>query len=165
VKPGFIERIKPWLDALQGIMVMAGIIAGGVWFYLQESTKPLIKMDQTVSQRPLSGDSSRILLILDVHVTNQGKMKVNLPVGHLDLTQINPPKGGNLLAQDLQKLTLEPGQSAQALFVSYVIDPSIKTLQIHTSYPMPGGTYYWNLLNAVDIGPEADKKQTMTFTK
>ena len=149
---------------MQGILTIIAIAAGGWWFYAQESMKPEVKIDQVVTQRRLA-DSEEILVAIDVHVSNVGKTKVELERGILELSDINPPTPGVLWSRDLPLITLEPGESDQAAFVTVAVPPEIKTLQIHSLYRVPHSNMYWNLLSAVDIGADTGKKQEATSTK
>jgi hypothetical protein len=148
-----VEMLKSWLSVLQSIATIAAIICGGIWFYMQRSTKPQVKLDQTITQRTLTG-SNDTLITIDVRATNIGKTKVTLNYGQFDLDQLNPTGVGRLWGSPLaDNLNLEPGESDQALFKTLILDSSIKTVQAHSDYPVPGTNKFWNLLTAVDVGP------------
>jgi hypothetical protein len=102
------SQIKPFVDMLQGLLTMGAICAGGWWFFEQESVKPEVKLEQTVTQRALGNDLSQVLLTIDVRATNLGKTKVELTKGQMELSQINPIPGGSLETDPLQPLILEP---------------------------------------------------------
>lgn len=156
------ERIKLIVDIVQGLLTIGAICAGGWWFFEQESIKPQVKIDQTVTQRPLNGDSSETLITVDVRATNIGKIKVELPVGDMEVSQINPIPGYPISDYPLRSLLLEPGESDQALFQSIRLNKSTLTIQVHSKYPVPGSKNVWNLLSAVDIGNTQTKKESAT---
>jgi hypothetical protein len=106
--------------------------------FLQRSTKPQVKLDQTVTQRPVAGDDDEILITVDVRATNIGKVKVDLQPGQFDLLRLNPPQGGPLISYALRALSLEPGESDQALFKTVIVRSSVKTVQVHSDYKVPG---------------------------
>jgi hypothetical protein len=155
------KTFKYWVEVVQGISTIFAIITGGWWFYAQRSIKPEVKIDQVVTQRPLA-DSKEILIAIDVHASNVGKTKVELEQGRLEVSEINPPTPGVLWSRDLPAITLEPGESDQAVFVTLTVEPEVRTLQIHSLYRVPDTNMYWNLLSAVDIGAGTAKKQKAT---
>jgi hypothetical protein len=158
---GFVDSLKSWIAALQGVATIGAILAGAYWFFLQRSTKPQVKLDQTVTQRPVVGDDDEILITVDVRATNIGKVKVDLQPGQFDLLRLNPPQGGPLISYALRALSLEPGESDQALFKTVIVRSSVKTVQVHSDYKVPGtGNNYWNLLSAVDIGDHTGHKES-----
>jgi hypothetical protein len=160
-----IDRIKTWMEILQAIATILAIACGLIWFLLQRSTKPQVKIEQTVTQRHVVGHPDQSLVSVDVRATNVGKVKVELAPGVMELLQINP-----ILDKDkqkawpkfqLKKLILEPGESDQALFQDFTLPDTIRTVQIHSRYAVPGKRdLYWNLLSFVDIGVEPSAKET-----
>jgi len=160
-----VDVVKVWVETIQGIATILAIIAGGYWFFLQRGTKPQIKLEQTVTQRAVAGEPHETLIVVDVRVTNTGKVKVDLDSGELQLTQVNPiptdPKSARLESFELKRVTLEPGESDQALFRDAIIMDNIKTIQVHSDYKVPlekilfwnlkDKNLYWNLLSFVDI--------------
>jgi hypothetical protein len=154
------ERIKLVLDILQSVLTIGAICAGAWWFFKQESIKPQIKIDQTISQRALNGESSEVLITVDVRATNIGKTKVELPVGKMEVAQINPIPGYKIDEYPLRTLLLEPGESDQALFQAIRLDKSTLTIQVRSEYPVPGSNNAWSLLSAVDIGDGGTKKES-----
>jgi hypothetical protein len=165
-KSGKIDRVKPWIDVFQAIATIAAIVAALVWFLLQRSTKPQVKIEQTVTQRQVADNPEQWLIAIDVRATNVGKTKVTLEPGVMELTQVNPiPHKEKTLGQPykLDGLSLEPGESDQALFKDFVIENSVKTIQIHSQYRVPGTSdSYWNLYSFVDIGITPLQKETAT---
>jgi hypothetical protein len=148
-----IKKVKSWLDILQSLVTIAAILAGGIWFMLQRSTKPEVKIEHMVTQRPVDGSIGMWLVAIEVRVTNVGKVKVDLGQGIMNLSQVNPVPGSELVAADLRDLRLEPGESDQALFRTYQIPETVKTIQVHSRYEVPGAHHlYWNLLSLADIG-------------
>jgi hypothetical protein len=170
-----IEIVKVWIDTTQGIATILAIIAGGYWFFLQRGTKPQIKLEQTVTQRAVAGEPHETLIVVDVRVTNTGKVKVDLDPGELELMQVNPiptdPKAALLDSFELKRVTLEPGESDQALFRDDIVPDSIKTIQVHSDYKVPTDkilfwnlkdkNMYWNLLSFVDIDANASHAESV----
>ena len=164
-----IEIVKVWVEIIQGITTVVAIVAGGYWFFLQRSTKPQLKLDQTVTQRAVEGEPQKTLISVDVRATNIGKVKVDLDPGELDLTQVNPEPaapGGALASYKLKRLTLEPGESDQAAFVAVDVWDTIKTIQVHSDYKVPNEkSLYWNLLSFADIGVNANQKESASSVR
>jgi len=153
-------RIKCWTDIAQNIVTVAAILAGGIWFLLQRSNAPQLRLDQTVSQRLLSGSTDTWLIAVDVRATNVGKVRISLAGGVMQLRQINPIPGGIIKEEKLQDLVLEPGETDQAWFRTYQVPNTIKTLQVRSDYAVPGSQrLHWNLLSAVDIGSPSTAKE------
>ncbi|GAC1360042.1 MAG: hypothetical protein NVSMB3_07870 [Acidobacteriaceae bacterium] len=165
VVPGRLEKAKLWVEILQGVSTILALCAALIWFVWGRSSKPQVKIEQTVTQRQVAGDAKRWLLSVDVRATNVGKVKVDLQPGEMELMQINPKATpARMLGPQLslQALTLEPGESDQALFQDFTLPESIKTIQIHARYRIPGSDKYWNLLSFVDVGTNAGAKETAT---
>ena len=155
-----IDRLRVWIEIIQGLVTILALVAGGYWFVLQRSTKAQVKIDQTVTQRPAADHPDQTLITIDVRATNIGKVKVVLSAGALDLMQINPTPGKPLISFELKELTLEPGESDQAIFRTLKVQSTVKTIQVHSEYPVPGEkNKYWNLLSGVDIGARADHRE------
>ena len=159
------NKIKLVVDIVQAILTIFAICAGGWWFLKQESVKPQVKLEQTITQRPLGNDPSEVLLTVEVRATNMGKTKVELSNGQMEVSQINPVPGGSLATSPLQALILEPGESDQALFKSILIYKSTLTIEVHSEYSVPGTKNVWNLLSAVDIGETPTKKETASINQ
>jgi hypothetical protein len=179
----FAEKTKVWFDIVQSLATILAIVAGGYWFFLQRSTKPQVKLDQTITQRAAVGEPNTVLVAIEVHATNIGKVKVDLDPGQLDVLQVNPrtDKPITLKSYSLNKLTLEPGESDQAIFQVLAVYDSVKTIQVHSCYEVPGsrkppltcaqasqdgsinsGHSYWNLLSVADLGADANHKESAT---
>src|SRR5436309_3142582 len=98
-KEEFSARIKNWTDIEQSIFTVAAIIAGLIWFFMQRSDKPQIKLEHSVSQRVLAGEDGTLLIAVDIRVTNIGKVKVTLDKGVLRIYQVNPIPGEELVRE------------------------------------------------------------------
>jgi hypothetical protein len=177
-----LDTFKKWIEIIQAALTILAFFAAFWWFYKQESTSPQVKLEQTVTQRPLDGSSNTILITIDVHATNVGKVKVELTDGQMDLLQINPTPSSigqaRLVSFPFKRLTLEPGESDQALFKAINVYNSIKTVQVHSIYKVPKSSevgwnplrifesnsddLYWNLLSVADLGADAEKRNTAT---
>ena len=158
-----IANVKNWVETIQGIATIVAICAGAYWFFMQRSTNPQVKLDQTVTQRLAVAQSNQTLITVDVRATNIGKVKVDLGPGQLELFQINPSPAPPtaLISYTLKALTLVPGESDQAIFAAIKVQNTVKTVQVHSYYPVPHESKkYWNLLSAVDIGTDASKKES-----
>jgi hypothetical protein len=169
------EIVKLWVDTTQGIATILAIIAGGYWFFLQRGTKPQIKLEQTVTQRAVAGEPHETLIAVDVRVTNTGKVKVDLDPGDLVFMQVNPeltdPNAPPLDSFKLKSVSLEPGESDQALFQDDIVSDNIKTIQVYSGYKVPTEKIlfwslkdkhlYWNLLSFVDIGVDTQQKESV----
>jgi len=160
-----LDRIKPWLDATQTVLTIVGIFAAAIWFFQQRSEKPMVKVEHLCSQRALDGVSGTALVAVEVRVTNVGKVRVPLDAGDVEITQINPQPGADLLEAKLKTLDLEPGEVDQAYFRVYRIPYAVKTIQVHTLLEVPDSgriwwkpwtwlnrtPLYWNLLSSYDL--------------
>jgi hypothetical protein len=161
------DRCEPWkaiLEILQALATIGAIIAAGVWFYMQRSTKPEIKLEQTITQRRLL-PSNRWLLTVDVRATNIGKVKVDLERGEVKLTKVNPTPDVPLISRPLKKLLLEPGESDQAIFESFSLSDDVKTIQMESSYPVPDSKLYWDLRSVADIGQAENRTESAVLPK
>ena len=77
----------------------------------------------------------------------------------MQLTQVNPIPGAQLEESRLHDLVLEPGEQDQALFRTYVIPDTIKTVQLRSTYRVPGSAgLSWNQLSAFDVGSDSSAK-------
>jgi hypothetical protein len=178
-----LEITKLIFDMVQTIATILAILAGGYWFLLQRSTVSQIKLDQTITQRSAANEPHTILVAIEVHATNVGKVKVELEPGQLDVMQINPRTDTplNLKSYALNKLTLEPGESDQAIFQVLPVYDTVKTIQVHSCYEVPQRSAprvtcaeaaqlgqpddvhkYWNLLSVADLGADANRKESAT---
>jgi hypothetical protein len=162
-RPSFRSKVKEWLDIVQSVSTIGAILAAGWWFLAQRNLKPQIKLEQTITQRPLAGKPGKYLVAIDVRATNIGKVNVSLPPGKLLLTQINPVPGTDLDTLPLKDMDLDPGEGDQAAFTTVVVNESIRTIQATSTYSVPGKEDYdWQLLSLADIGDS--KPQTTSTT-
>jgi hypothetical protein len=159
---GPAERIKTWVEILQGVVTVAALLCGGYWFFIQRNLSEQIKLEHTVTQRPVADKADHTLLTVDVRLTNVGKVRVNnLSQGNLEVMQLNPTGNPTPLVNiPLSNPTLEPGESDQALFRTISINNAVKTIQLRSTYPVPNSKLSWEFVSAADIGPGADAKQT-----
>lgn len=178
-----VERIKPWIDLIQSLATITAILCAGYWFLLQRSTKQQVKLDQVITQRVAAGEDHTILVAIEVHATNVGKVKVELDPGRLDVTQINPRTAApvTLETYELHRLTLEPGESDQAIFQVVPLYDTVRTIQVRSCYQVPDSNHspsqcgispvnsktddphkYWNLLSVADLGSDANRKESAT---
>jgi hypothetical protein len=143
---------KEWLDIVQAIFTIGAIIAAAIWFIDQQSLKPQVKLEQTITKRAVAGQPGYWLTAVDVRATNIGKVKVFLTGGTLSLTQINPVPGEDLTTTSLKDLELDPGEADQAIFVTFVVPDYIHTVQATSSYQVPKDKgYFWELVSALDL--------------
>ncbi|WP_158943149.1 hypothetical protein [Granulicella sp. S190] len=172
-----LATLKLWIEIVQGVATILAIAAGAYWFLLQRSIKPQIKLEQTVTHRLVEGDPGLTLVTVDVRATNIGKVKVELEPGRMELRQINPkaeaastPTSASVVPEPLIKLelkamTLEPGESDQALFRAVQVVSEIKTIQVFSVYPVSrAGNKYWNLLSVADIAEKSNKTDSAAST-
>jgi hypothetical protein len=158
--------LKDWIDIFQGIFTIGAIIAAGFWFFKQESLKPQVKLDQTVSQRAAAGKPGFWLIAVDVRAINIGKVKVSLHGGKMWLKQINPIPGEDLIDTPLKDLELDPGEGDQAIFKTFELPDYIHTLQVTSNYGVPDVKgYYWELESAAEIGDGKPEKTSASSPK
>ena len=158
---------KDWIDIVQGILTVIAIAAGGWWFLQQGLAKPRIRIDQTVTYRPMAGSPDLWLIAVDVRATNIGSVGVHLDKGWLVVGQVNPLPGRDLLKADLKELWLQPGEGDQALFHTYQVPATVKTLQLISNYQVPGKKLYWTLISVADLQADdsAGKESAASPTK
>ena len=132
------ENVKDWASSVQSILTILAILLGGAWFLYQESLKPELKLEQTVTKRKLQGASGIWLVSVDVTATNTGRIREKLQGGTLDIIQLNPLPGRAIFPpMQLTDLQLDPGESDQALFATYQISDYAETIEIQSHYPVP----------------------------
>ena len=154
---------KDLLSTMQSLITIVAILAGGYWFVAQRSLKPQVKLEQTITQRALDGEAGWLLVAVDVRATNVGKTKVSLTKGSIELIQVNPLPGQSMAVFALPAMDLEPGESDQAILHTWKIPSYLRTIEVHSSYPVPSSKEFWNLRSLVDVGGEkiaASKAQT-----
>lgn len=155
---------KDWVDVAQAVFTIGAILAAGIWFYEQHSSTPRIKLDQSITQRTLAGTPGFYLIAVDVRATNIGRVRVHLSKGMMGLTQINPVPGEALLPDTpLKDLVLDPGEGDQALFKTFIVPDSIRTIEVVSRYGVPDEkNYFWQLESAADLGSSEPLKTTMS---
>ena len=82
----------------------------------------------------------------------------------MGLTQINPVPGEALLPDTpLKDLVLDPGEGDQALFKTFIVPDSIRTIEVVSRYGVPDEkNYFWQLESAADLGSSEPLKTTMS---
>lgn len=176
-----IERAKAWIDVIQGAATIVAVFLAGWWFLEQRSINKNIKLDQTVSWEQAVGEDHTLLVAIEVHATNIGKVKVPLGPGLLEVMQANPRTQAPVLLYKtrLDPMSLEPGESAQARFHVLAVYDSVKAIQVHSCYEVPGSAWksidcadaeahpdparknrYWNLLSIAAIGADAAHRES-----
>jgi hypothetical protein len=151
-----LELFKLCLDVVQAVGTIVALGAGLWWFLAQRSTHPNLKLEQTVTQRHLANDDNRIQVFVDVRVTNIGKVKIDLSPGTLSIYQVYPSLADKKALKDyaLDNVVLEPGESDQPKVWSFFVYDNVKTIDISSSYPVPGTDKYWKLESVVNLGSE-----------
>jgi hypothetical protein len=158
--------LKEWVEVCQGVFTIGAIVAAGIWFIEQQSLKPQIKLEQTISQRAEAGKPGFWLVAVDVRATNLGKVKVALHGGRVWLKQINPVPGEDLIDVPLKDLELDPGEGDQAIFKTFELPDYVHTLQVTSNYGVPNDkAYYWQLESASEIGDAKPDKTTTSSPK
>jgi hypothetical protein len=165
------------ISNLQGILTSAAILAAGIWFLIQGVSKPLVHLDQHVTQRPYEGKPGSTMLSIDITATNFGKTPVNLKRGTRTLTVLlmNPPvdpKQATLQTYSLKGLILAPGETDQAAFIVIEAPPGYKTLVLHSEYSVPvtflgielpwSEPEVWQSTKPIDIDPTDHDKASGT---
>jgi hypothetical protein len=165
---GSTDLVKSRLEAARAILTILGILLGGWWFLMQDFAKPQVTVDHYVTQRPVAGLPGDYLVVIEVRATNTGKRSIFLKDGKIDILQVNVlhPKPPLPLKSDRNKLSdlfLNPGESDQAYFASFVFNKDdAPSLMIRTEYQVPWsvfdphswfkGNYWWVHRSFVDIG-------------
>jgi hypothetical protein len=144
------------------VATILAILAGGYWFLQQRLNKPNIKLEQTVTQRPVANDPKSILITLDVSATNIGKVEVKLEPSKAEIRELNPPGEDISMSVDLKPMRLEPGESDQAVFKTLIVPSTVRTIQVHSQYAVPHTKNYWSLLSAKDLGVGEAKTDSAT---
>jgi hypothetical protein len=160
------ETQRPWkerLDLLQSILTIAAILTTGLWFLIQGTYKPLVKLEQHATFRPASDKKDTWLVLFDVKATNLGKEAVSLQRGTLRIRQMDPESDGDSTIQvfDLRSITLVPGETDQASVKTLYVPTAYKTLLMQSEYAVPvtflgieipwKPKYVWQLQTPVDL--------------
>lgn len=125
-----------------------------------------LKLDQTVTQRAMPSDPSKVLLGIDVHATNIGKVRIDLgeKAGRLQVCRVfSEPdhqlvsscddKNGLIFSKDLSSLLLQPGESDQVGVYLLPVDKSLSSVRISSYYQAPDTRQYWTLESLFDLAP------------
>lgn len=152
--PSRLESFKTSVEAIQALFAIIAFAAAGWWFWQQHFMKKQIKIEQQVTQRPLYSSPGESLLFVDIKITNSGKIPVNLKNGTLSLYEVNPEPATGPTVVPLSPMTLEPGESDQAFFSSVHVPGSVKTIELHSSYPDPDNHLSWNAYSVIDIATQ-----------
>jgi len=160
---------KDRLDILQSLLTIAAILTAGVWFLIQGTYKPLVRLQQHATFRPASGKQDTWLVCFDVEATNLGKESVSLQGGTLRVRQMNPESVGDstLKIFPLQPITLVPGETDQALVDTLYIPTAYKTVLLQSEYAVPvtflgieipwKPKYKWQAQTPIDLTSESNK--------
>jgi len=158
------KLLKPWFELLQSLGTIAALIAGLWWFLVQRSTYQNLKLEQTITQRPIPGAGLKMVTI-DVRVTNIGKVGINLKESEMDVYQLIPKATKELSKFKLDAVYLQPGESDQVAFESPVYPDVIKSIQVNSYYEVPDTGKYWELKSAADLGSATEgSSQTSSST-
>lgn len=132
------ELSKDWLTILQSVLTIIAIVLGGGWFLYQETLKPELKLEHTITKRKLQGVPGAWIVSVEVTATNTGKVRETLHGGFLNILQANPLPGRPIFdPTPLNDLQLDPGETDQALFKTYEISDARATIEVQSQYPVP----------------------------
>jgi hypothetical protein len=84
----FLIKIKDHLSAIQSICLIAGIIAGLIWFYDQGESRPRVIISHKITSRKINDDAFWINVSVKIH--NIGKVPVHINSGFVRIQKIIP---------------------------------------------------------------------------
>jgi len=157
-------RVKPFAEISQSVLTIAGILAAGIWFLLQQQCGPKIKIEHKVSHRESAADPSQYLVGVDVFLSNIGSVAVTLTCGHLKVLNVNPGNadgdpeylwgGTDKDPRCLEQRFIEPNGTDQ-VHEEISVDRSVKTLRIHSFFANPTvrNKDGWELITLYDLDP------------
>ncbi len=162
---------KAWLDVLQGLGTVIALIAALWWFHEQRFTSLNLKLEQTVTQRPLPSDPSQVLLAIEVHATNIGKVGIDLKenTGKLVVSPVFTDHDGALIgpsapldklpdSRNFTSLLLQPGEGDQVGLFLVRVANSRKAVKIASYYKAQDTGQSWTIENVVDLKDPANER-------
>jgi hypothetical protein len=171
---GFLASAKDQFASLQSIATILALALAAWWFNQQRELESKVTVQHLLSHRPLEENPREELVGLEIRVTNTGLTSVHLNPGVLIIGDVNPgvptapdvaPERHILLRDKTQDVSLEPGETDQCYFRTFVVPSFVKTIQLSTELRVPKENNYWNSSTLFDLGKiDAGKTQTITRT-
>jgi len=184
---GFLNLLEPLVEQhgiLKDIFTVVAILVGGIWSYLLFVRKrqkfPRANISHKITHKPI--DDNKVLLHLDVGISNAGDVLISIISGIVRLHQIVPApdellstiRSGNdpiseekneydwpLIAErepkwEKRNFEIEPGETDHANF-DFIIDNDIETIEIYTYLKNKKKRFReigWNLTTIYDLRPQ-----------
>jgi hypothetical protein len=149
--------LKEWAEIIQGFISTIALVVAGLWTYIlfvQKRQKyQRTSVEHRITHRPLGG--GKVLLVVEVLVTNTGDVLVALESGETTVKQLVPigpqfsqriaeqarptrhqATGWNLIAYEpddpgRRGVEIEPGNSDQSVY-NFIVDDDVRTVQVHS---------------------------------
>jgi hypothetical protein len=83
-----LQNLVDAMSILQSIATIGGIIAAGVWFFVQGEADPKINITHSIIHKKLNSEQTWIRASVDI--ANIGKRRITLGFGNIKLYEIYP---------------------------------------------------------------------------
>jgi len=159
---------KDVVQIVKDIITTIAVIAAGIWFLWQGTSRPRLKIEQTLVRKPFNDGSKKIHVVADVLISNVGNVVVDIPCGLIYVKQVLPaPRSGQISSEiflrkpDIKNKTgdlcsfenyvIEPGEGDQVHY-PFDVDESVRAIQFDSFIPnlrRPGKG--WGLQSFYDL--------------
>lgn len=161
----FLIKGKEPLAAIQSICIIAGIIAGVIWFYGQGESRPRVIISHKITDRKINENIVWINVSVKIH--NIGKVPINIDSGYVTIQKIIP------LSEDMiknikkyfylkdrnscivnwpaacqhyedklnEKLFIEPGGVDRKSY-EFLVPSDLKTIKVHSYFENPEKSWW-----------------------
>lgn len=175
----FLIKSKEYFAVIQSICIIAGIIAGLIWFYNQGESRPRVIITHKITDRKISDNIVWISVSVKIH--NVGKVPVNvdsgfvriqkiIPLSKNMITDINkdvsiidkksciviwPPACQHYEYKLKDKLFIEPGEVDRKSY-EFLVPADLKTIKVYSYFGNPEKSWwkFWAKPNLIGWNEE-----------
>ena len=147
----WLGRMKDPASTVQALLTIVGLLLAGWWFLQQRANSVRVKTEHFVTQRADIQDSKKLIVGVEVRISNVGSVPVGSGDGSFaEVYSINPPIQKPIAHADVDSFYMQPGESEQAWFRLLEIPDSIKTIKVVSSMRLASG-YRWEWRSISDL--------------
>ena len=164
-------KTKEYIDVVQKIFTVLGIIAAAIWFFLQGEYVPKGNISQKVTYRKLNSENYWVQL--GVTISNKGKRNLNITSSDIRLQQILPLANNYTSATNAKmmcfinkttyrgpwkiihryvsnlKVSVRPGEEDNIYF-EFIVPVKVKTIKLYSYFEAVKGQG-WTETTIVDL--------------